>query len=39
MEVQCRWPQEIGFEDVDCFLKVFQLALFGGKKPGLASTA
>jgi ubiquinone/menaquinone biosynthesis C-methylase UbiE len=34
VEVQCQWLQEIGFEDVDCFFKIFQLALFGGKKPG-----
>ncbi len=33
VEVQCQWLQEIGFVDVDCFFKVFQLALFGGKKP------
>jgi ubiquinone/menaquinone biosynthesis C-methylase UbiE len=32
-EVQCQWLQEIGFVDVDCFFKVFQLALFGGEKP------
>ena len=33
VEVQCQWLQEIGFGDVDCFFKLFQLALFGGKKP------
>jgi len=33
VEVQCRWLREIGFEQVDCFLKVFELALFGGIKP------
>ncbi len=33
LEVQCQWLQEIGFGDVDCFFKLFQLALFGGKKP------
>jgi hypothetical protein len=31
--VQCQWLQEIGFGDVDCFFKLFQLALFGGQKP------
>ena len=30
---QCRWLREIGFEDVDCFFKLFELALFGGRKP------
>lgn len=29
---QCRWLREIGFRDVDCFFKVFELALFGGRK-------
>jgi len=29
---QCRWLRELGFADVDCFLKVFELALFGGRK-------
>ena len=33
VEVQCQWLQEIGFQDVDCFFKVFQLALFGGRRP------
>ena len=31
-EEQCCWLREIGFTDVDCFFKVFELALFGGKK-------
>jgi SAM-dependent methyltransferase len=29
---QCQWLREIGFTDVDCFFKVFELALFGGRK-------
>ena len=33
VEAQCAWLREIGFVDVDCFFKVFQLALFGGRKP------
>ncbi len=32
IEDQCRWLREIGFHDVDCFFKVFELALFGGRK-------
>jgi tRNA (cmo5U34)-methyltransferase len=31
---QCEWLRNIGFTDVDCFFKVFELALFGGRKPG-----
>lgn len=33
VEVQCDWLREIGFADVDCYFKVFQLALFGGRRP------
>jgi ubiquinone/menaquinone biosynthesis C-methylase UbiE len=31
-ELQCRWLRSIGFQDVDCFYKTFELALFGGRK-------
>jgi ubiquinone/menaquinone biosynthesis C-methylase UbiE len=32
VEMQCQWLTDIGFEDVDCFFKTFELALFGGRK-------
>lgn len=32
VERQCQWLNDIGFEDVDCFFKTFELALFGGRK-------
>ncbi|MEJ2709651.1 MAG: class I SAM-dependent methyltransferase [Anaerolineales bacterium] len=32
VEKQCQWLRDMGFEDVDCFFKTFELALFGGKK-------
>ena len=32
LEVQCDWLREIGFENVDCYLKVLELALFGGQR-------
>jgi tRNA (cmo5U34)-methyltransferase len=32
VEDQCRWLREIGFRDVDCFWKYFELAVFGGIK-------
>lgn len=32
VETQCEWLREIGFEHVDCFFKVFELAVFGGVK-------
>jgi trans-aconitate methyltransferase len=33
VERQCDWLRQIGFGDVDCYFKVFELALFGGRKP------
>lgn len=32
VEKQCQWLRGIGFQEVDCFFKTFELALFGGKK-------
>lgn len=33
VDAQCSWLQQIGFKEVDCYLKIFELALFGGMKP------
>ena len=33
VETQCNWLREIGFHHVDCYLKLFELALFAGIKP------
>jgi SAM-dependent methyltransferase len=33
VEAQCGWLREIGFRDVDCFWKYFELAIFGGFRP------
>ncbi|MBW4472792.1 MAG: class I SAM-dependent methyltransferase [Stenomitos rutilans HA7619-LM2] len=30
VEVQCEWLRTIGFQQVDCFFKFFELAVFGG---------
>jgi SAM-dependent methyltransferase len=32
VERQCQWLRRIGFVDVDCYLKVFELAVFGGRR-------
>jgi len=32
-ELQCNWLREIGYEEVDCYFRVFELAVFGGRKP------
>lgn len=33
LELQCNWLREIGFDHVGCYLKIFELALFGGVYP------
>lgn len=33
VEEQCRWLRDIGFQDVDCYFKLFELSVFGGRKP------
>ena len=33
VESQCAWLREIGFDDVDCYFRVFELAVFGGRRP------
>lgn len=32
LDEQCRWLREIGFVDADCYFRVLELALFGGRK-------
>ena len=32
VEDQCQWLRAIGFREVDCFWKYFELAIFGGTK-------
>jgi tRNA (cmo5U34)-methyltransferase len=32
VELQCEWLREIGFADVDCYLKILELAVFGGRR-------
>jgi len=32
VEAQCQWLHDVGFQEVDCFFKAFELALFGGRK-------
>ena len=33
VERQCAWLRDIGYEDVDCYFKIFELAVFGGRRP------
>ncbi len=32
VETQCGWLRDIGFKDVDCYFKIFEMSLFGGRK-------
>lgn len=32
VDLQCEWLRDIGFIDVDCFLKIFELAVFAGTR-------
>jgi cyclopropane fatty-acyl-phospholipid synthase-like methyltransferase len=32
VEEQCAWLREIGFQHVDCYMKIYALAVFGGVK-------
>ena len=31
-ELQCDWLREIGYEEVDCYFRIYELAVFGGRK-------
>ena len=33
VETQSDWLREIGFEQVDCYFRIFELAVFGGRRP------
>lgn len=33
VDEQCSWLREIGFSQVDCYFKAFEMAIFGGIKP------
>jgi tRNA (cmo5U34)-methyltransferase len=32
-ELQCDWLREIGYEEVDCYFRIYELAVLGGRKP------
>lgn len=34
---QCNWLREIGYEEVDCYFRIYELAVFGGRKPNQKS--
>jgi predicted methyltransferase len=32
-ELQCDWLRQIGYEEVDCYFRIYELAVFGGRRP------
>jgi tRNA (cmo5U34)-methyltransferase len=33
IETQLTWLRELGYEDVDCYFRIYSLAVFGGRRP------
>ena len=33
VDAQCGWLRDVGYEEVDCFFRIYELAIFGGRKP------
>jgi tRNA (cmo5U34)-methyltransferase len=33
VELQCQWLRDIGFEQVDCYFRIYELVVFAGRKP------
>ncbi|MFN8412069.1 MAG: class I SAM-dependent methyltransferase [Anaerolineales bacterium] len=33
VNTQCDWLREIGYEEVDCYFRIYELAVFGGRRP------
>lgn len=37
VDTQCDWLREIGYEQVDCYFRIYELAVFAGQKPNRKS--
>jgi len=35
VELQCDWLREIGYEEVDCYFRIYELAVFAGRKSSI----
>lgn len=33
VELQCNWLREIGYDEVDCYFRIYELAVFAGRRP------
>jgi tRNA (cmo5U34)-methyltransferase len=34
VDTQCDWLRDIGYEEVDCYFRIYELAVFGGRRQG-----
>jgi tRNA (cmo5U34)-methyltransferase len=34
VDIQCNWLRKIGYQEVDCYFRIYELAVFAGRKPG-----
>jgi SAM-dependent methyltransferase len=37
VDLQCDWLREIGYEEVDCYFRIYELAVFAGRRPNRQS--
>ena len=37
VDIQCTWLREIGYEEVDCYFRIYELAVFAGQRPNRQS--
>lgn len=35
VEVQCAWLRELGYQEVDCYFRIYELAVFAGRKSSI----
>ena len=33
VDVQCDWLRKIGYMEVDCYFRIYELAVFAGRRP------
>jgi SAM-dependent methyltransferase len=33
VDVQCNWLRELGYEEADCYFRIYELAIFAGRRP------
>lgn len=33
VDIQCNWLRELGYEEVDCYFRIYELTVFAGRRP------